>query len=34
MVVGGALERVALTPPVALVDAIEFHHAGLDHYFL
>ena len=34
MIVGGALERVALTPPVALVEAIEFHHAGFDHYFL
>jgi hypothetical protein len=34
VIVGGSLERVALTPPVALVEAIEFYHAGFDHYFL
>ena len=33
-IVAGALERVALTPPVALTAAIEFYHAGFDHYFL
>lgn len=33
-IVAGALERVMLTPPVALVEVIEFYHAGFDHYFV
>ena len=33
-IVAGALERVALTPPIATIPAIEFYHAGFDHYFL
>ncbi len=33
-VVGGQFKNVMLVPPVALVDAIEFYHAGFDHYFM
>lgn len=33
-IVAGALERVALTPPVAMIPAVEFYHAAFDHYFL
>ncbi len=33
-IVGGQFKNVMLVPPVALVDAIEFYHAGFDHYFM
>jgi len=33
-VVGGQFKNVMLVPPVALVDVIEFYHAGFDHYFM
>jgi Repeat of unknown function (DUF5648) len=33
-VVTGALVLVPFPPPVGLVDVIEFHHAGFDHYFM
>jgi hypothetical protein len=31
--VAGTLNLVLLPPAVALVNVVEFHHAGLDHYF-
>ncbi|MEO8486022.1 MAG: hypothetical protein ABI585_06745 [Betaproteobacteria bacterium] len=34
VIVSGAIERVAFPPPVAAIEAIEFYHAGFDHYFL
>ena len=34
IVVAGGLRRVASSPPIAKVDAVEFHHAAFDHYFL
>ena len=30
----GSLVLVPFPPPVGLVDVIEFHHAGFDHYFM
>lgn len=33
-ITGGSLVLTLLPPPVSLVDVIEFHHAGLDHYFI
>jgi len=34
LVVAGALKRVASSPPIAKVEAVEFYNAGFDHYFL
>lgn len=34
VITGGSLVVVPFPPPVALVDVIEFHHAGLDHYVM
>ena len=34
LVVAGGLRRVGSSPPIATVDAVEFHHAAFDHYFL
>ncbi|MBK7334122.1 MAG: hypothetical protein IPI87_18110 [Betaproteobacteria bacterium] len=33
-VVSGGLRRVASSPPIAKVEAVEFYNAGFDHYFL
>jgi hypothetical protein len=33
-IAAGTLVFVPFPPPVALVDAIEFHHAGFNHYFM
>lgn len=33
-IVSGSLALVLLPPPVALVDVVEFYHAGFGHYFM
>ena len=33
-IVDGGLRRIASSPAVVKVDAVEFYHAGFDHYFL
>lgn len=33
-IASGSLVFVPFPPPVGLVDVVEFHHAGLDHYFI
>ena len=33
-IVAGTLVKIGATPAIAQVDAIEFYHAGFDHYFL
>ena len=34
LIVAGALQRVPLPPGIAEIPAVEFYHAGFDHYFL
>lgn len=33
-ILAGSLVQVPFPPPIGLVDVVEFHHAGLDHYFI